>query len=603
MTISPVVLMKNLLVTIFLISAMLVAAATEEYSTSVHFNTAQHVLVANEATGLDRFLGELPLSGDFEFIVEGHTDIRGGSEYNDALSLSRATTIQHALIDRGIDAARIVVQHFGERNPLAVQATDDSNKQNRRVDITFRHYNFSTISELEAAFMPQFTNVFSVDPTKATVVQGKQGMQLAIPANALVDATGNRVTGPVSLELIEAPGLTSFMGAGLATQAGKSLLESGGMLKVSATADDGTPVFLDPEKSMVVSVPSEQRKEGMELFLSGDGSNWNATAVPLTAGANELPTLDAGMEKFPAFRGPTFRPPAFQRNDSLKAGPKPVKPFKPTRPALPRKEAFEANFSWYQLLNRSKVRAEGEARFARALDSYDKRMERYEKYHQRYVVDSTQFAAEMQAYTEQVERWRKDVECQKDYHKHTEAYHEAFEVHEQHWIRARAAFDKKADAWRQERFAQMETVATQMDSMGLASAEMVNNYVFAVNTFGWINCDRFIGMPEQDKTILAVHDADTIPERVMVVFTNIKSVLRLADCTGVYRSVGFPRYEPAVVLAYRVVDGGAEMSYHDVADGFESDLDFKPTSFAELRATLAKLQTQQDGNETAALAR
>lgn len=66
--------------------------------------------------------------------VQGHTDDQGELDYNDDLSRRRAESVIRALVERGIDAGRLVPHGYGERCPAAEGTTRRSREANRRVD-------------------------------------------------------------------------------------------------------------------------------------------------------------------------------------------------------------------------------------------------------------------------------------------------------------------------------------------------------------------------------------------------------------------------------------------------------------------------------------
>ena len=68
--------------------------------------------------------------------IDGHTDSRGTDAYNDALSLRRADAVRAAFDQMGVTRARFSVKGFGERQPVATNATPQGMRQNRRVEIT-----------------------------------------------------------------------------------------------------------------------------------------------------------------------------------------------------------------------------------------------------------------------------------------------------------------------------------------------------------------------------------------------------------------------------------------------------------------------------------
>jgi peptidoglycan-associated lipoprotein len=69
--------------------------------------------------------------------VEGHTDERGGAEYNLALGQRRAEAVRKALEVYGVKAAQIEAVSFGEERPKAAGHDDAAWAQNRRADIAY----------------------------------------------------------------------------------------------------------------------------------------------------------------------------------------------------------------------------------------------------------------------------------------------------------------------------------------------------------------------------------------------------------------------------------------------------------------------------------
>ena len=73
----------------------------------------------------------------YSVVIDGHTDSRGREEYNKALSLKRASAVAEALKQLGVDSDRIVINGYGETNPIATNETLEGRAQNRRVDTSF----------------------------------------------------------------------------------------------------------------------------------------------------------------------------------------------------------------------------------------------------------------------------------------------------------------------------------------------------------------------------------------------------------------------------------------------------------------------------------
>jgi len=75
---------------------------------------------------------------DYSFVVEGHTDPRGGLERNRVLSWNRANAVKKYLEERfRIDPHRIIAQGFGYSRPRFPNDSEENMLKNRRVEILF----------------------------------------------------------------------------------------------------------------------------------------------------------------------------------------------------------------------------------------------------------------------------------------------------------------------------------------------------------------------------------------------------------------------------------------------------------------------------------
>ncbi|MDT8453526.1 MAG: OmpA family protein [Gammaproteobacteria bacterium] len=68
--------------------------------------------------------------------VAGYTDSTGSDAYNQKLSEQRAQSVATYLKSRKVEPARFEVIGFGERNPVADNATAEGRRFNRRVELT-----------------------------------------------------------------------------------------------------------------------------------------------------------------------------------------------------------------------------------------------------------------------------------------------------------------------------------------------------------------------------------------------------------------------------------------------------------------------------------
>jgi len=80
----------------------------------------------------------LKSNGRAKLSLEGHTDERGGREYNLALGQKRADAVRQSLTLLGVNAGQIETVSFGEEKP-AVQGGDESAyAKNRRAEFFYK---------------------------------------------------------------------------------------------------------------------------------------------------------------------------------------------------------------------------------------------------------------------------------------------------------------------------------------------------------------------------------------------------------------------------------------------------------------------------------
>jgi peptidoglycan-associated lipoprotein len=80
----------------------------------------------------------LKANGSRRIVIEGHTDERGGREYNLALGQRRSEAVRRALGLLGVGDAQVEAVSFGKEKPVAMGSDETSWAQNRRAEIAYR---------------------------------------------------------------------------------------------------------------------------------------------------------------------------------------------------------------------------------------------------------------------------------------------------------------------------------------------------------------------------------------------------------------------------------------------------------------------------------
>lgn len=67
--------------------------------------------------------------------IEGHADTSGNARYNVGLSAKRASVVRDALVSRGVPAALITTEAFGETRPAVATGDGVREPDNRRAEV------------------------------------------------------------------------------------------------------------------------------------------------------------------------------------------------------------------------------------------------------------------------------------------------------------------------------------------------------------------------------------------------------------------------------------------------------------------------------------
>jgi peptidoglycan-associated lipoprotein len=114
------------------------AAAPPAGARIVYFDYDSFVIKPEFQDLIEAHARHLKADGKRKVFVEGHTDDRGGREYNIALGQKRSEAVRRALTLLGVADAQIEAVSFGKEKP-AVQGSDEASlAKNRRAEINYR---------------------------------------------------------------------------------------------------------------------------------------------------------------------------------------------------------------------------------------------------------------------------------------------------------------------------------------------------------------------------------------------------------------------------------------------------------------------------------
>jgi outer membrane protein OmpA-like peptidoglycan-associated protein len=105
-----------------------------EFNSKILFGFDQSNLTTAARANLDKLVAILQKYPDTNIEVQGHTDSKGTTNYNQKLSEERASTVSYYLAGKGIATSRLTIHGFGETSPKYTNDTEDGQAQNRRVE-------------------------------------------------------------------------------------------------------------------------------------------------------------------------------------------------------------------------------------------------------------------------------------------------------------------------------------------------------------------------------------------------------------------------------------------------------------------------------------
>ena len=108
-------------------------------SNSVYFDLDEYT-VQEKYKPLLKKHGEFLAKNQNEFVfIEGHTDERGGKEYNLALGQKRANAVRVELMRHGARDSQVEAYSYGSEKPKATGSNEEAWSQNRRVDLYYKN--------------------------------------------------------------------------------------------------------------------------------------------------------------------------------------------------------------------------------------------------------------------------------------------------------------------------------------------------------------------------------------------------------------------------------------------------------------------------------
>jgi peptidoglycan-associated lipoprotein len=113
-------------------------AAMQATTRIVYFDYDSFVIRSEFQSVIEAHAKYLGADKSRKVVIEGHTDERGGREYNLALGQKRAEAVRKALSLLGVSEAQLEAVSFGKEKPAVQGSTEAAMEKNRRAEISYR---------------------------------------------------------------------------------------------------------------------------------------------------------------------------------------------------------------------------------------------------------------------------------------------------------------------------------------------------------------------------------------------------------------------------------------------------------------------------------
>lgn len=105
---------------------------------TIYFDFDSYVVKPEFQSVVEAHARYLTANKSRKMAIEGHTDERGGREYNLALGQKRAEAVRRALGLLGVTDSQVEAVSFGKEKPAASGFDESSMAKNRRAEINYR---------------------------------------------------------------------------------------------------------------------------------------------------------------------------------------------------------------------------------------------------------------------------------------------------------------------------------------------------------------------------------------------------------------------------------------------------------------------------------
>jgi hypothetical protein len=372
--------------------------------------------------------------------------------------------------------------------------------------------NYITMNEVKDVMtnLKPLKTKFEISANEESIINGEEGTVIYIPANSFVFEDGTKPKGEIEIELKECYTNASIIGQGLHTNSQGSILASGGMIYIAAKAD-GKNLEIRDGAALQIGFPKANSDTEMDLFYSVKARNGATTWIP----DYKMFELDQAPQS---------------EGSNLDSAPPVEYPIELTKNEYRHQLVFAMcggymcdakiegyNGDIFQYLEDQKTVSDSFAKIFYKnnwrvhLDFkinekgklYNFRLEEYDD------GELTNYTPEAIKLAEQYFRSIPPIDMESI---------GGFKKDEYYSLGIMGGRDIDWEKFKL-KFRNQFAKSKKDASIKINQFEL-DNYVFAVTRLGWINCDRFLDIPADQKTDFIVNSAEKSEQKVRLIFEN-----------------------------------------------------------------------------------
>lgn len=394
----------------------------------------------------------------------------------------------------------------------------------------------STISMLQDS-LKSTAQQFLIDQSRDTLISCENGTMIYFSKGSFIKENGDSPGSQISLSIKECYNYADFIGENLTTTSDGHILETGGMVNITALDSSNIELALAPEKEYIVFFPKKNQTNDMELFY---GKRGNDSIIDWTVAINEEKEEEKAItSSIPenSTIGENVCKLRLSRH-TIKIGESPVlwqfvnqegtifdyfnSTFNPPAEAIEYMCATNAEIN--VKINFDKSGDVADIFFVqRANKTCDSLISKF--LYDLPLIDMSKMG----------QPWIKNsynLGFRGEYHLNREKYKEKFE----------------------------KKYVSQKDKViqDIPMAEL-NYYVFAATELGWINCDRFWNTPEAKEDFYVNINAEN-PTTVYLAFSDIKSLLKGTNQSNKSSFSEIPQNKEIKIIGIQYISNQAFLS-------------------------------------------